>query len=284
MEMATAEGMVTSLASGAFTGLVTDLSLFPIDTLKTRLQSKDGFRASGGFRGIYRGFFACMCGSIPNNASFWLAYEISKVHLPKYISSDASMHFVAGAVGEVVSISCRMPFEVVKQTAQASNTFTSSSAFTHVVRTDGVRGLYSGFFSTVYRDVPYTSMCMPIWEYLKTLVQRYNIKHYNGNGNVTALQSGVCGGFASGIAAAITTPMDVAKTRIILSCKSEHDYTENPFKIIYRIFRHEGLGRCFSGVVPRVVYMYIGGVLYLGVYDFAKSKCQILFSPVNDLL
>ena len=45
----------TALLAGALAGTTVDLSLFPLDTLKTRLQSADGFFAAGGFRGIYRG-------------------------------------------------------------------------------------------------------------------------------------------------------------------------------------------------------------------------------------
>jgi solute carrier family 25 S-adenosylmethionine transporter 26 len=30
------------------------MTLFPLDTLKTRLQSSAGFTASGGFSGMYR--------------------------------------------------------------------------------------------------------------------------------------------------------------------------------------------------------------------------------------
>ncbi|KAK0780637.1 S-adenosylmethionine transporter [Friedmanniomyces endolithicus] len=41
-----------SLIAGGLAGTTVDLSLFPLDTLKTRLQSAAGFRASGGFRGV----------------------------------------------------------------------------------------------------------------------------------------------------------------------------------------------------------------------------------------
>lgn len=40
---------------GAVAGMSVDIALFPLDTLKTRLQSQHGFRKSGGFSGIYRG-------------------------------------------------------------------------------------------------------------------------------------------------------------------------------------------------------------------------------------
>ena len=41
-----------STVSGASAGLCTDLALFPLDTVKTRLQSAQGFAKAGGFRGL----------------------------------------------------------------------------------------------------------------------------------------------------------------------------------------------------------------------------------------
>lgn len=45
--------------------MAVDGALFPLDTLKTRLQSPDGFRQSGGFRGIYSGLGPAILGSAP---------------------------------------------------------------------------------------------------------------------------------------------------------------------------------------------------------------------------
>ena len=46
---------LTSLVSGGLAGTAVDVSLFPLDTIKTRLQSRQGFLAAGGFRNIYSG-------------------------------------------------------------------------------------------------------------------------------------------------------------------------------------------------------------------------------------
>ncbi len=51
--------------SGGLAGLVVDIVLFPIDTIKTRLQSEKGLWRSGGFRGIYNGIGPAAAGSAP---------------------------------------------------------------------------------------------------------------------------------------------------------------------------------------------------------------------------
>ncbi len=48
--------------SGATAGTSVDLILFPLDTVKTRLQSKIGFWKSGGFKGIYSGLPSILLG------------------------------------------------------------------------------------------------------------------------------------------------------------------------------------------------------------------------------
>lgn len=47
-----------------------DLLFFPIDTLKTRLQSAQGFIGAGGFKGVYRGVGSVLVGSAPGGVRF----------------------------------------------------------------------------------------------------------------------------------------------------------------------------------------------------------------------
>ena len=45
-----------------------DLLFFPIDTIKTRLQSAQGFVKAGGSKGIYKGIGSVVVGSAPGGA------------------------------------------------------------------------------------------------------------------------------------------------------------------------------------------------------------------------
>lgn len=56
--------------AGGFAGIAVDAALFPLDTIKTRLQSPLGFVGSGGFRGVYSGLGAAVLGSVPTGCTF----------------------------------------------------------------------------------------------------------------------------------------------------------------------------------------------------------------------
>jgi hypothetical protein len=57
--------LLASLLGGALAGLSVDLLFYPLDTLKTRLQARQGFWAAGGFKNAYRGVGSVAVGSAP---------------------------------------------------------------------------------------------------------------------------------------------------------------------------------------------------------------------------
>ena len=73
----------TALVAGGLAGTSVDVALFPIDTLKTRLQAPQGFLKAGGFRGIYNGLGAAAVGSAPGAALFFSTYEVWMLLLSK---------------------------------------------------------------------------------------------------------------------------------------------------------------------------------------------------------
>lgn len=53
------------LKGGGVAGFVVDIVLYPLDTLKTRLQAAQGFTKAGGFKGVYKGIGPQAIGSAP---------------------------------------------------------------------------------------------------------------------------------------------------------------------------------------------------------------------------
>ncbi|KAI8066337.1 mitochondrial carrier domain-containing protein [Gongronella butleri] len=254
-------------------GTAVDTALFPLDTIKTRLQSQAGFIASGGLRGVYSGLLAAVIGSAPSASLFFVTYEATKHVLGASIDPTFApfIHMAAASCGEVTACSVRVPTEVVKQRLQTKQYTSVSSAVSSVVRTEGILGLYRGFLSTVAREIPFTCIQFPLYEYFKKMyASMYGTAP-------EPYQAAMCGSLAGGIAAAITTPLDVCKTRIMLSHKNQ---TTKPYNGIMatmkRIAAEEGPRALLSGMGPRIMWISIGGSIFLGVYEKAlKTSGQL---------
>eukprot|EP00054_Salpingoeca_dolichothecata_P018087 m.110560 g.110560 ORF g.110560 m.110560 type:complete len:138 (-) comp22727_c0_seq5:553-966(-) len=94
---------VVALMAGGCAGITVDVCLFPLDTLKTRLQAEAGFRQAGGFRGIYRGLLATAAGSGPSAAAFFGTYETTRKYLNKAFPQHTHFNPMACAsAGEAV--------------------------------------------------------------------------------------------------------------------------------------------------------------------------------------
>uniref|UniRef100_A0A8D8NTV2 S-adenosylmethionine mitochondrial carrier protein homolog n=3 Tax=Culex pipiens TaxID=7175 RepID=A0A8D8NTV2_CULPI len=255
----------SSLLSGAVAGLVVDIVLFPIDTVKTRLQSERGFIRSGGFRGIYKGLAPAAAGSAPTAALFFCTYDGLKSHLGKLAtqSQQPYVHMVSAASAEIVACLIRVPVEIAKQRRQAlSLKYNSSSAVEilyHAFKTEGIRrGLYRGFGTTIMREVPFSFIQFPLWEYFKQ-----NWSSATGTA-LTPVSVAICGAIAGGIAAGLTTPLDVAKTRIMLA---DDGNRTGVFRVLRGIYRERGIRGIFAGFGPRVLWITLGGAIFFGFYD-----------------
>lgn len=115
--------------------------------------------------------------------------------------------------------------------------------------------------------IPFTCIQFPLYEKMKSTLAAKTLGLHSVD-DLPARYAAVCGSVAGGIAAALTTPLDVAKTRIMLS---SGEYSSNFVKTMARIAKEEGPKTLFRGVVPRVTWISIGGAIFLGVYERAKK-------------
>ncbi|PVI08459.1 mitochondrial carrier [Periconia macrospinosa] len=279
---------VRSLIAGGLAGTTVDLSLYPLDTLKTRLQSSAGFAASGGFTGIYRGVGSAVIGSAPGAALFFITYDSLKRHLTPPPTTarnaegklytehsgasgtgrEAGVHMIAASLGEVAACAVRVPTEVVKQRAQARQHPSSLSALTYILNQRHTHGfahvwreLYRGWTITIIREVPFTVIQFPLWEVLKRWRTRST-----GKSEVSGLEGGLLGSVAGAVAAGVTTPLDVLKTRMMLAKEKVA-----MFDMLRVILKQSGPSAFFAGIGPRIGWISVGGAIFLGSYQWASN-------------
>ena len=264
-------GLFGNFVAGGLAGLAVDLCLFPLDTMKTRLQSEQGFFKAGGFSGIYKGIGSVLSGSIPSAAIFFIVYEGFKAYYSIYppgSTSEAAVQAIASALGAIAACIVRVPVEVVKQRSQVSLDSTKSSldVFRETVAKEGYHGLYRGFRITVIRDSLFSLLEFPIWEQMKTF---YAV--YYGLEKTAPLAGACLGGVAGAISGFLTTPIDVAKTQMMLADSDALATKMGLLQSLVRIGGQGGLPGLFRGAVPRVCWISIGGFIFLGVYDSALT-------------
>uniref|UniRef100_A0A7G3AYV5 Putative s-adenosylmethionine carrier n=1 Tax=Lutzomyia longipalpis TaxID=7200 RepID=A0A7G3AYV5_LUTLO len=260
----------TSLLGGGVAGTVVDVVLFPVDTIKTRLQSERGFWKSGGLSKIYKGFLPAAAGSAPCAALFFCTYECSKSLLASQevlkIPSPV-VHMVSASLGEVAACLIRVPVEIAKQRRQdlTQGNISAISILRSALRNEGIiRGLYRGFGTTLSREIPFSLIQFPLWEYFKATLSEHSGEP------LASSQVALCGALAGGIAGGITTPFDVAKTRIMLADQSEAQ-KNTIMGVLRRIYIKEGFSGLCAGFIPRVMWISIGGTIFFGMYDLVTS-------------
>ncbi|KAL9105997.1 MAG: hypothetical protein Q9227_008905 [Pyrenula ochraceoflavens] len=284
--------------AGALAGLTVDVSLYPLDTIKTRLQKtheassfvRPRLSAIAAFRSIYAGLPSVLLGSAPSAASFFVVYDGLKRTLqpengnpPPFLLSmpPSVVHMTAASIGEIAACAVRVPTEVVKQRAQAG-LFNGSSlaAFKDILSLSKqpagysimLQELYKGGGITIIREIPFTMVQFSLWEYMKNYYSMYQSFNYGREkGLVTASESAVFGSLAGAVAAGFTTPLDVLKTRIMLSRREAGDKGQrlSTMAMMRNISKQEGMRVWFSGFVPRVMWISVGGAVFLGTYQWA---------------
>lgn len=89
----------------------------------------------------------------------------------------------------------------------------------------GARGFYVGYGTTLMREIPFAFIQFPIYEHLKARWLRALNSDRKAAGQparaeLPGLQSALCGSAAGAVAAALTTPIDVVRTRMMLNINS----------------------------------------------------------------
>jgi len=254
---------ISSAIAGAAAGTFVDITLFPLDTIKTRLQSTQGFLKSGGFTSLYKGISPVIVGSAPTAALFFLTYDEIKTIMKPRISADHHflLHMGAASMAEMIACLLRVPVEVTKQRKQA---------LMHDKKFD-VKLLYRGYWSTVLRDSPFSVIQFPLWEYLQKSYSSYTER------KIYPVESAICGAISGGTAAAITAPLDVVKTRIMLSNRTLLSSELKILNVFHGIYVEGGYRGLFAGFGPRVLWITLGGFIFFGIYEETKVLTDTIF-------
>ena len=114
--------LVQGMIAGAVAGAAVDLVLYPIDTIKTRLQTESMQELTlESVPALYSGLLGSLAGHVPSSALFFAIYETSKVYWlePMFGQGAVAAQLLASALGNLGASTIRVPTEVVKTRLQS---------------------------------------------------------------------------------------------------------------------------------------------------------------------
>ncbi|XP_057307584.1 mitoferrin-1-like [Hydractinia symbiolongicarpus] len=292
------------IMAGAAAGIMEHCVMYPVDSVKTRMQSlrphpkaaytsiRQAFsqiiKSEGLMRPI-RGINIVALGAGPSHAMYFGSYEFMKKMLGKKELNSQSplVNAISGSVATVFHDGTMNPVEVVKQRIQMYNSpyrgvYHCASS---ILKNEGITAFYRSFTTTLTMNIPFQCIHFVTYEHMRELL--------NPEGGYNPRTHLLAGATAGGLAAAVTTPLDVAKTLLNTQEKSvvlektikrsksgKHNayFVRGMFNAMGTIYKVRGFGGYFRGLRARVIYQVPSCAISWSVYEFFKHYLSLKIS------
>ncbi|KAK4311313.1 hypothetical protein Pmani_017171 [Petrolisthes manimaculis] len=273
------------MTAGALAGIMEHCVMFPIDSVKTRMQSlapspdaayrsiREGLMKMVNSEGIMRplgGVSAVVIGAGPAHALYFSAYEGIKARFAS--SNSLQNHMVnagAGCGATILHDAIMVPADVIKQRMQMYNSPYAScyDCVRKLYRMEGMAAFYRSFTTQMAMNLPFHAIHIATYEKIQTVLNPD--REYNPRVHMVA------GAAAGAFAAASTTPLDMCKTVLNTQEASALVHLQQSrvvgilgaFRTIYIM---NGMSGFFKGTRARVLYQMPGTAISWSVYELFK--------------
>lgn len=283
------------IASGAVARGVSIFAMYPLDTIKTRFQMPIHLRNSLPpitISTLFSGVFGSLAGQIPYGMVTFGSYETYKQKLIERFPNTPkeSLYLLAAIMGDLTGSLWVAPSEVIKQSIQSGQYKTVAEAFSSIVSNNGFSGLYRGYGGQIARDVPFRAIQLPTYEIIKNFyMNKYcqvcdNDSSSSSNSSskgkkkidqsckdccylrpLNSYEATAIGVVAGTFTAAITTPLDVLKTRL------QTGTSTGVINTAMALVQKEGVSGMFSGIGPRCLYIGPSCGIFFLAYERTKQ-------------
>ena len=143
--------MIDHMVAGSFAGMMEHVAMFPVDTIKTHVQSQKGeistiyksvydMMKSQGISRMWRGVQSMFVGAVPAHAAYFSIFEASKVAF----GVDGTSHkplasMTVGAISVLAHDSIMTPMDVCKQRLQLGYYRGLLDCIYTIFKTEGIR-------------------------------------------------------------------------------------------------------------------------------------------------
>lgn len=274
------------MIAGSVAGCVEHMAMFPVDTIKTRMQALGScpikpvglqqalqtvFETEGP-RVLYRGIGAMGLGAGPAHAVYFSVYEACKEALSKGNLNNHVAHAASGVCATVASDAVFTPMDMVKQRLQLSSSPYKGvlDCVGRVFREEGLQAFYASYKTTVLMNAPFTAVHFATYEATKRGLSELSPESASDERLVVHATAGAAAG---ALAAAVTTPLDVVKTQLQCQgvCGCDRFASDSIRDVIDTIVRKDGYRGLMRGWVPRMLFHAPAAAICWSTYEAGKS-------------
>ncbi|GAB0491589.1 hypothetical protein MMPV_002843 [Pyropia vietnamensis] len=301
-------GARVNLFASATARAVSIIATYPIDTLKTRMQAATAplsipTAASAG--PLYAGAGSALVTNIPYGALTFGLYETLRGALNDAAAAapgspigqlpSMARTVIAAVVGDVTGSLWLTPGELIKQKVQAGWPGGALGVARRMWAQGGVGAFYQGYSSQVARDVPFRVIQLVTYEELRRLYLAAKVSRAppskaaavlsastsavdaakaagSAKVAITGVEGMLLGAVAGSFTAAVTTPLDVVKTRMMTA--EAGVLTGGVPGVVRQVLREEGVRGLARGLGPRVIYIGPSCAIFFAVFEGVKGHLR----------
>ncbi|WEW56335.1 hypothetical protein PRK78_001778 [Emydomyces testavorans] len=216
----------------------------------------------------------------PNN----VLAEKQKVAVMAVQQSDNIAHALAGAGGGILSMILTYPLITLSTRAQVESKraqSTSIDAVRHIIKREGIKGLYAGLESALF-GISITNFVYYYWyEWTRAAFEKAAQKAGRVSKKLTTAESMIAGAIAGSATVLITNPIWVVNTRMTArKSEAEEALPGTPIKkpkttlgTLMDLLRKEGPKALFSGVLPALI-LVINPILQYTFFEQLKNMVE----------
>ena len=230
----------------------------------------------------------CLTGvqALPASAAYLVMYEALRDEIAAVAKSEGHAATIApplaGFGARVVVAGLVNPLELVRTNMQAATVDTVGGgmvgALRATVKADGVRGLYKGLGAAIARDAPFSAVYWSFFEAAKSWAATSNVPLLTRGGDtpmpgppqpsmVGTLLAAGCGG---GVAAFVTNPFDVVKTRIQTGSVSGGSAAPGMWRELRTVVQQQGVRGLYAGLSLRLARIVPATALFMTTFEVVK--------------
>ncbi|CAN9514220.1 unnamed protein product [Ophioblennius macclurei] len=228
-----------------------------------------------GIKSLWSGLPPTLVMAVPATVIYFTCYDQLCSVLKQRMGDHAQeAPLLAGAIARVGSATVISPLELIrtKLQSQKQSYRELTTLIRSAVRTEGWLSLWRGLGPTLLRDVPFSAMYWYNYELGKSwLCERYNTRQ------PTFAITFASGAVSGSIAAAVTIPFDVVKTRRqvelgeLQAKQLSSQLSSSTFSVMSRIVAQDGFNALFAGFLPRLIKVAPACAIMISTYEFGKA-------------